>query len=156
MPYAITAWKWIRHCCNICHHWVGSISICQVTIYGAPAPRLALENSNHYAPLLSVLYFPFSETTPTYDQNDNLTKMQDTLGASTYTYDAVNRLASATDPRGFGIAYTRDANGNVTKVTYPGNKTVSYTYDAVNRLKTVSIDWLAKTAAYVYDDAGRM
>lgn len=117
---------------------------------------MALENSNHYAPLLSVLYFPFSETTPTYDQNDNLTKMQDTLGASTYTYDAVNRLASATDPRGFGIAYTRDANGNVTKVTYPGNKTVSYTYDAVNRLKTVSIDWLAKTAAYVYDDAGRM
>ena len=54
------------------------------------------------------------------------------------------------------VIETVDANGNVTKVTYPGNKTVSYTYDAVNRLKTVSIDWLAKTAAYVYDDAGRM
>ncbi len=29
-------------------------------------------------------------------------------------------------------------------------------YDELNRLKTVKIDWLNKTATYYYDDAGRL
>lgn len=92
----------------------------------------------------------------TYDQNDFPTKMQDSIGATTYTPDALNRVASSTDPRNFAISYERDANGNITRITYPGNKSVSYTYDALNRIKTVTTDWLAKTATYNYDDAGRM
>ncbi len=104
----------------------------------------------------SIAYQGGATVAYTYDQQDNLTKMQDSIGATNYTYDAANRLASSTDPRSFGITYTRDSNGNITKATYPGSKTVSYTYDALNRIKTVTIDWLAKTATYNYDDAGRM
>ncbi len=53
-----------------------------------------------------------------------------------------------TDPHGFATGYQYDAAGNMTRVTYPGNKTVSYTYDALNRLETVTIDWLGKSASY--------
>lgn len=92
----------------------------------------------------------------TYDQNDFLTGMQDSIGATSYVPDVLNRLASSTDPRHFAISYAYDTNGNISQITYPGNKTVSYFYDALNRVKTVTIDWLAKTATYNYDDAGRM
>jgi RHS repeat-associated protein len=104
----------------------------------------------------TVTYQGGATVTYTYDQNDNLTGMLDSVGNTTYTYDPANRLASLTDPRTFAVSYIRDANGNITKITYPGNKTVSYTFDALNRVKTVTIDWLAKTTTYDYDDAGRM
>ncbi|MFZ2631084.1 MAG: RHS repeat-associated core domain-containing protein [Desulfosalsimonadaceae bacterium] len=91
----------------------------------------------------------------TYDQFDNLTKMQDAIGATTYTYDKLNRFSSSTDPRAFAISYTRDANGNITGITYPGSKTVAYTYDQLNHMKTVTIKWLGKTATYTYDAADR-
>lgn len=104
----------------------------------------------------SIAYAGGATVSYTYDQDDNLTKMLDSIGTTTYGYDSANRLTSTTDPRGFAIGYDRDANGNITKITYPGNKTVSYTYDALNRMKTVTIDWLNKTATYTYDDAGRM
>lgn len=104
----------------------------------------------------TITYQGGARVTYTYDNNDNLTGMLDSIGSTTYSYDAVNRLTNSIDPRNFAIAYDRDENGNIKKITYPGNKTVSYTYDAKNRVKTVTIDWLAKTATYNYDDAGRM
>ena len=45
-------------------------------------------------------------------------------------------------------------NRNLTELTYPGSKKVIYTYDALNRLETVTIDWLSKTATYHYDNSG--
>lgn len=92
----------------------------------------------------------------TYDQSDNLVQMQDSLGVSAYAYDALNRLTGVTDPNGFSMAYRYDAAGNVTQLTYPGGKTVSCTYDELNRLQTVTIDWLGKSATYSYDGAGRL
>ncbi|MDP2392136.1 MAG: RHS repeat-associated core domain-containing protein, partial [Methylococcaceae bacterium] len=53
------------------------------------------------------------------------------------------------------IQYQYDAAGNLTALTYPGNKTVSYSYDNLNRLTTVTIGWLNKTETYSYDAAGR-
>jgi RHS repeat-associated protein len=92
-----------------------------------------------------------------YDQLDNLVQMQDGLGITTYTYDAINRLTSVTDPHGFTVSYAYDeagSLGNLTTITYPGNKTVSYTYDALNRLEMVTNS--SGTASYTYDDAGRL
>jgi YD repeat-containing protein len=82
--------------------------------------------------------------------------MEDAAGVTTYAYDAVNRFVSRTDPNGFTVGSAYDEGGNLIQITYPGNHTVSYTYDALNRIKTVTIDWLSKTAVYNYDDAGRM
>ncbi len=94
-------------------------------------------------------------TTYTYDTRDNLIQMQDSLGTTTFAYDAVNRLISKTDANGFTVAYTFDEAGNLATLTYPGNKTVTYTYDELNRLKTVT-DWMDRTATYDYDPAGRL
>ena len=96
------------------------------------------------------------------NQHDDLTGMQDSIGSTSYGYDFAHRLTSSTftytlNPYSFTVAYSQyDANGNLTELTYPGNKKVIYTYDELNRLKTVKIDWLNKTATYNYDDAGRL
>ncbi len=89
---------------------------------------------------------------------EKVATMTDALGdATTYGYDAANRLISQTDPNGFAVGYQYDAAGNLTRVTYPGaGRTVSYTFDALNRMQTARIDWLNQTATYTYDAAGRL
>ncbi|MBU3950422.1 MAG: hypothetical protein KJ826_19660 [Proteobacteria bacterium] len=104
----------------------------------------------------TITYPDASEVNFTYNQLDNLESMQDSTGTTGYIYDAVNRLTSKTDPFGFNVSYEYDEAGNVTKLTYPGNKSVSYTYDELNRMKTVTLDWLSQTATYNYDAAGRL
>ena len=93
----------------------------------------------------------------TYNQHDDLTQMQDSLGSTDYTYYADHSIKTMTNPYGFVITYNKyDAAGNLEELIYPGGKKVIYTYDELNRLKTVKIDWLNKTATYYYDDAGRL
>lgn len=94
-----------------------------------------------------------------YNQHDQLETMQDSLGTTGYRYDPVGRLTSVTDPHGFVVSYPLyDEAGNLKEITYPGpgNKKVSYTYNELNRLKTVTINWLSQTATYNYDLAGRL
>ena len=45
---------------------------------------------------------------------------------------------------------------NIIEITYRDGKTVSYTYDELNRLETVTINWLSQTATYHDDAAGRL
>jgi len=91
-----------------------------------------------------------------YDARDNLVAMSDTLGTTVNTFDALSRLTSTTDPNDFTVGYAYDEAGNLTELTYPGGNTVSYTYDALNRVASVSIDWLNLTATPSYDKAGRL
>ncbi len=102
-----------------------------------------------------ITYPDLSETNFVFNQHDNLTSMTDSVGATTYTYDAIHRLTTTTDANGFAVTYAYDEANNLTQITYPGNKTVTYTYDALNRLKTVT-NWLSQTATYTYDAAGRL
>jgi len=60
------------------------------------------------------------------------------------------------DRRGKLTSHAYDEAGNLTTLTYPGGNTVSYTYDALNRVASVSIDWLNLTATPSYDKAGRL
>ena len=105
--------------------------------------------------LQTISYPDTSTVNYSYNLLDQLVSMQDSLGTTSYVYDAAGRLASATDPHNQSVAYSYDAAGNLTTLTYPGNKTVTYSYDALNRLATVT-NWLNQTASYVYDEAGRM
>ncbi|MGH9821766.1 MAG: RHS repeat domain-containing protein, partial [Blastocatellia bacterium] len=54
------------------------------------------------------------------------------------TYDARNRLATATDPNGHGVAYSYDAANNLKTFTDAANRQAVYTYDSANRLSTLT------------------
>jgi RHS repeat-associated protein len=94
----------------------------------------------------------------TYNDHDEMTVMQDELGDTIYEYYADHSLQTVTDPHGFAVGYFYDKAGNLTELTYPGGKKVIYTYDVLNRLDTVTIDWLnpKPVAIYHYDIAGRL
>jgi RHS repeat-associated protein len=53
------------------------------------------------------------------------------------------------------IQYGYDANGNVTRLVYPGGKTVLYAYDRLNRLTNVT-DWASRQTRLEYDLANRV
>ena len=50
---------------------------------------------------------------------------------TTYTYDALNRLTSTTDPLSHVTGYGYDAVGNRTSQTKPDGTTITYAYDAL-------------------------
>lgn len=100
-------------------------------------------------------------------------------GTTRFNYDNLNRLDDYTDIYGKNVDYGYDANGNRTRITYPGGLRATYTYDDNNRMTRVSWAWngqtyftnytyrkdgLVKTATnsngtnctYTYDAAGRM
>jgi len=91
----------------------------------------------------------------TYDAAGNRTTMADGTGATSYTYDPLDRLASVTYPDGRTLAYTYDAVSNRTGLTYPAGEAVTYAYDAADRMTSV-IDWDSNVVTYVYDAAGQL
>jgi RHS repeat-associated protein len=82
-----------------------------------------------------------------YDPAGNRTSQVDRNNdATTYSYDALNRLSEFNPPGGPAVDYAYDAAGNRTQA---GSETFSY--NALNQL-TGSSDG----TAYTYDDAGRL
>ncbi len=90
-----------------------------------------------------------------YDGNGNRSSISDGTTTKSYSYDALNRVKTATDHFGNTLNYGYDGIGNLTQLVYPGNKTVSYSYDNASRLKTVN-DWQGQTARYSRNDAGQL
>ncbi|MCM1497040.1 MAG: DUF6531 domain-containing protein [Clostridium sp.] len=95
----------------------------------------------------------------TYDANDNVLKVQETVGDKTSTitrtYDGLNRVTSYEDARGNQIGYRYDRAGNLVKLVYPNGEKVTYTYDRNGNPKTVT-DWNGRTTAYAYDENARL
>ncbi len=73
----------------------------------------------------------------------------------TFQHDADNRLIEYQDLNNFIIQYGYDSVGNLTSLTYPGNKVVTYGYDKVDRLISVT-DWLSNVTTYDYDLTGNL
>lgn len=90
-----------------------------------------------------------------YDANGNVVEMWGSGGLLTRTYDALNRVVSATDKLGNTTGYDYDAVGNLIGLTYPDGKVVTYTYDAANRMTSV-VDWAGRTTSYTYDAVGNL
>lgn len=103
----------------------------RVTEYGYdPTGRLS---SLDYTPLSST----GDDVTLTYTTNDLLQSVQDSLGTTTYGYDALNRMTGRSrDNRTVG--YTYKANGWLEKLSYWGRSDVSYGYDTAGRVTSIS------------------
>jgi RHS repeat-associated protein len=79
--------------------------------------------------------------------------VSDQNGTVGFTYNDASRLTEVQDVYGNVIGYGYDNTGNLTSLTYPGNKTVTYGYDYANRLTKVT-DWLGNTTTYEYGVTG--
>ena len=92
-----------------------------------------------------------------YDRDGYEYKVINPIGATTTsTYlleDGANKygeLASLTKINGAKIIYTRDANGNVTKIANPDSSTKQYVYNSKNKV-VKEIDELGNIKEYIYD-----
>ena len=65
-----------------------------------------------------------------YDSLGRLISVTNPNGATamSYTYDAFDRVATATDSEGYTLSYAYDAADRVTQLTYPDATTRTYTY----------------------------
>ncbi len=94
-----------------------------------------------------------SAVTFEYDLNGNEIAMHDWNGDWTYTYDALNRRLSATDPQGRTLQWEYDAVGNRTAMVYPDGQRVEMAYDAADQLATLT-DFAGRAHTWDYDPLG--
>ena len=93
-----------------------------------------------------------------YDAAGNLISEITPTGEKTLqTFDALGRMTQRTEYAANNsitrqLAYSYDANSNITSVTSGGN-TISYSYDEINRINSVT-DQFGQTLSYAYDKAG--
>jgi YD repeat-containing protein len=83
------------------------------------------------------------------------TSMTDGLGDTTWEYNDLGQILSATDPFDQVVGYDYDEAGNRTGLTYPDAKSVEYAYDALDRLEMVT-DWAQQVTQYDYDPLSRL
>jgi len=76
-------------------------------------------------------------------------------GTSTFTYDALNRIATVNQPFGLGLTYTYDAADNRTLVQDSKGGTLTSTYDAANRLTARQFSGNSATLRYNYNYSDR-
>lgn len=95
-----------------------------------------------------------AEITYDYDANGNRTSMTDGIGASTWVFDALDRLTEETDSLGQVISYTYDPVGNVTSLTSPSGDTTVYTFDERDLMASLASPW--QNTTYSYDEVGNL
>ncbi|WP_228494987.1 RHS repeat-associated core domain-containing protein [Clavibacter sp. VKM Ac-2873] len=90
-----------------------------------------------------------------YDGMYNLIKVTPPApqGATTYTYDALSRVTSVTDPRGKVTKYAYDVRDRQTVITFANGSTLAKTYYP-NGLVQYDSDSFAGTKQYEYDTLG--
>lgn len=83
--------------------------------------------------------------------------MIDPTGITNYTYDALNRLTSITNNRGFVTSFAYDALGRRTSMTHGNGVATTYQYDAASQLTRLAHQLGATTVNsfdYTYDRVG--
>ena len=94
-----------------------------------------------------------------YDGNGRRTSMTEQIQGSTtnsvtstWVYDSLSQVSSATDINGATVSYGYDPRGLVTSIVYPGNGagTVTRDYDPAGRMDWTS-DWQSNKTTFLYD-----
>ena len=87
----------------------------------------------------------------TFDATGRLVGMTLRGQGLSFSYDASNKMASATDSTGRVVTFTYTTDGSrLAQVSLPDGRFVAYTYDATNRLQTVR-DLRGGITSYTYD-----
>ncbi len=95
-------------------------------------------------------------TVNTYDALNRLTQVQDPANnTAQYGYNALDQLVNVTDPRSLSTSYATDALGNVSQVLSPDTGATNYTYDAAGNVKTQQ-DAKGQATQYQYDALNRL
>lgn len=96
-------------------------------------------------------------TTNTYDAQENLSTVKNSLGQLTTLsgYDANGRVGTLSDPNGLVTNLVYDARGRLTSSTTGTDETTTYTYDGAGDLTVVSLPSGA-SYTYTYDAAHRL
>ncbi|WP_180268865.1 DUF6531 domain-containing protein [Streptomyces sp. Ru87] len=95
------------------------------------------------------------DVTTVYDAVGNRKQVTDATGTRTFTYDAANRLKTASVPgQSKGFVYDYDDAGRLSARTLPHGRVTSFTYDDDGNRKTSAT--AGTTTAYNYDPAGRL
>ncbi len=93
-----------------------------------------------------------------YDDNSRLLSATEHKDGSdfvtTYTYNALGEVLSATDPNGRTITYERNARGDCTTMTTPDGLVTTYDYDQAGRIQEITTG--AEWVDFTYDGAGRL
>ncbi|MCR5608939.1 MAG: DUF1906 domain-containing protein [Lachnospiraceae bacterium] len=91
-----------------------------------------------------------NKTVYTYDENNNITRIQDPLKVENVTrYDDKNRLVYEEDSKGFIVTYEYDDNNNITRKLYSTGAEETFEYNKDNKLvKAVAINGLVSTFEY--------
>lgn len=84
-----------------------------------------------------------------YDKDNNVTRMVDGSGESTFSYDLLDRLTESKDGHGSTVSYEYNLGDALSGITYPNGKAISRAFDKSGRLKSVT-DWLGNTTSFAY------
>lgn len=101
----------------------------------------------------------YSDDTPdvatVFDSVGNRKEVTDGTGTRTFTYDAANRLKTASVPGQVkGFAYSYDDAGRLANRTLPHGRATTFTYDDEGNRQTAVT--AGATSTYKYDPAGRL
>jgi RHS repeat-associated protein len=103
---------------------------------------------------LGVDYPVGTDTTISYDNADRATQMVDSVGTTTWTYNAASELTALSTPQG-NMSYTYYASGRRNTMVETGVGTTTYSYDAAGRLTSLQNPH-SETTGFQYDDGGRL
>lgn len=90
------------------------------------------------------------DVTESYNADGERTEMTDGSGTSSFTYDSLGHMTSATAGAGVTASYSYDLDGHLTSLIYPNGRTVTRAYDAAGNLTSVT-DWQGHTTDFSYD-----
>lgn len=102
--------------------------------------------------LTEISYSEGTKPTVKYEYNKDglVTKMVDSTGETTNTYDELDRLTETTDAHGDKVKYEYNLDEEQTKITYPNGESVTRGYDKTERLAEVK-DWLGNVTKFSYN-----
>ena len=90
-----------------------------------------------------------------YNAMGQRVSMEDITGASSYTYDGLGRLKTATNGSGKTVTYEYDEADNLKAILYPDGKKVSYAYDKNDNI-ILLMDRDGRSTSYEYDPLNRL